>query len=133
MVWLIGHSRGTTSAATAAARLTPPEGPYGIVLMSPVVISGNKGKDSFYDTNLKNIKIPTLIYSHKSDSCYETEWSDTKNLEIKLTASTDVETIRVTVENSGKYGQECKSNSHHGFKGMRKDAIEQVIDWIKSK
>ena len=36
-VWLVGTSRGTISAANAAARLPPPSGPDGIVLTSTMV------------------------------------------------------------------------------------------------
>ena len=101
--------------------------------MSSVVITGNKGQDSVHNTNLKSIKVPTLIYHHKSDGCYVTQWSDAKSLEKKLTASIEVKTIGVTGGSFGKAGQECKSNSHHGFKGMLEEAVSQVADWIKSR
>ena len=130
-VWLIGTSRGSISAANAAARLSPPAGPDGIVLTSTVVKTGNRGQDSVYDTDLERIKVPTLVFHHQSDGCYVTPWEDAKDLAKKLTASPKAVTIGVTGGKPGKAGKECKNPSHHGYKGMREEAVERIANWIK--
>ena len=131
-VWLVGTSRGTISATNAASRLVPPVGPDGIVLTSTVVETGNRGQDSVHDTDLERIKVPALVFHHKSDGCYVTLWSDAKDLAKKLTGAPKVETIGATGGDSGASGKECKNGSHHGFKGMREEAVKQIADWIKA-
>ena len=131
-IWLIGTSRGTISAANAAARLPPPVGPDGIVLTSTVVETGNRGQDSIHKTALERIKVPTLVFHHKKDGCYVTLWSEAKDLAKKLTAAPKVETIGVTGGESGDVDKECKNGSHHGFKGIREEVVKQIADWIKA-
>ena len=131
-VWLIGTSRGTISAANAASRLAPPAGPDGIVLTSSVVVTGNRGQDTVHETALDQIKVPALVFHHKSDGCYVTLWSDAKDLEKKLTAAPKVETIGMTGGDSGDVDKECKNGSHHGFKGIREEAFKRIADWIKA-
>lgn len=131
-VWLVGTSRGTISAANAAARFPPPAGPDGIVLTSTVVENGKRGQDSIHQTDLERIRVPTLVFHHKSDGCYVTPWAVAKKLEKKLTAASKVETIGVTGGDAGAPGKECKNPSHHGYQGMRTEAVARIADWIKS-
>lgn len=84
-VWLVGTSRGTISAANAAARFPPPAGPDGIVLTSTVVENGKRGQDSIHQVDLERIGVPTLVFHHKSDGCYVTPWATVKRLAKKFT------------------------------------------------
>lgn len=73
-VWLVGHSRGTISAANAAARLSGPAAPGGMVLMS-AMMSGDArarkvlAKQAVFDLPLEAIKTPVLVVGHAADNC----------------------------------------------------------------
>ncbi len=112
--------------------MPPAAGPDGIVLTSTVVETGNRGQDSIHDTALEQIKVPTLVFHHKSDGCYVTLWSVAKDLAKKLTAAPKVETIGVTGGDSGDVDKECKNSTHHGFLGIREEVVKQIADWIKA-
>jgi pimeloyl-ACP methyl ester carboxylesterase len=73
-VWIVGHSRGTISAASAAARLAGPSAPDGVVLMSAMMVGAQKGKKSWvrqtvFSVDLESIKVPVLVIGHAADSC----------------------------------------------------------------
>ena len=73
-VWLVGHSRGTISAANAAARLSGPAAPDGLVLMSAMMSGDARAKKAFvaqtvFDLPLEAIKMPVLVVGHAADSC----------------------------------------------------------------
>jgi hypothetical protein len=73
-VWLIGHSRGTISAVNAAARLTGPAAPDGVVLLSPMLVGDPKARkvwvgQSVFSVDLDAIKAPLLVIGHAADNC----------------------------------------------------------------
>lgn len=73
-VWLVGHSRGSLSAANAAARLRGPSAPDGVVLVSPM-LQGEPSKrkpwvaQTLADTDLKAFKGALLLLGHAADNC----------------------------------------------------------------
>jgi pimeloyl-ACP methyl ester carboxylesterase len=73
-VWLLGHSRGTISAANAAARLAGPSAPDGLVLLS-AMMSGEASRrkpfvaQTVFDPPLEAITLPVLVVGHLADSC----------------------------------------------------------------
>ena len=73
-VWLVGHSRGTISAANAGVRLSGSAAPDGLVLMS-AMMSGDPrarkplAKQSVFDLPLEAIKTPILVVGHAADNC----------------------------------------------------------------
>lgn len=75
VVWLIGHSRGTLSAANAAGRLAGADAPDGIVLAAPMLAgdSGNRRKpwvvQTVFDTAVKAFRGHVLVVGHAADSC----------------------------------------------------------------
>jgi pimeloyl-ACP methyl ester carboxylesterase len=73
-VWLVGHSRGTISAANAAARLSGPAAPDGVVLMSAMMSGDARARKAFvaqtvFDLQLEAIKVPVLVVGHAADNC----------------------------------------------------------------
>lgn len=73
-VWIAGHSRGTISAANAAARLTGPSAPDGVVLMSPMLVGDAKARKSWVaqtvlSVDLEDVKAPLLVVGHAADNC----------------------------------------------------------------
>ena len=73
-VWAMGHSRGTISAANAAARLSGPAAPDGMVLMSAMMVGDARArkalaKQTVFDLPLEAIKTPVLVVGHVADNC----------------------------------------------------------------
>ena len=71
-VWLIGTSRGSISAANAAARLSGPAAADGVVLTSALMY-GNRGQklwvtQTLFDVTLESI-LPVLVIGHAEDKC----------------------------------------------------------------
>lgn len=73
-VWVVGHSRGTLSAANAAARLSGTGAPDGVVLAS-AMLSGENSKrkpwvtQTVFDTDLKAYRGAILMVGHAADNC----------------------------------------------------------------
>jgi pimeloyl-ACP methyl ester carboxylesterase len=73
-VWVMGHSRGTISAANAAARLSGPAAPEGLVLLSAMMSGDARARKAFvaqtvFDLPLEAIKTPVLVIGHAADNC----------------------------------------------------------------
>jgi hypothetical protein len=73
-VWIAGHSRGSISAANAAARLTGPAAPDGVILLSAMYVGDAKARrpwaaHTVFFTDLDAISIPALVIGHAADNC----------------------------------------------------------------
>lgn len=73
-VWLVGTSRGSISAVNAAARLTGPSAPDGVVLTSALMSGNSGGQKSWvahtvFDLPLETIRAPVLVIGHAGDKC----------------------------------------------------------------
>lgn len=127
-VWLIGTSRGTTSASAVASWLNEKEGPDGIVLTASIS-SGGKFGESMNDVSLGSIKQPVLFVHNQDDECVvcppeevdmlADEMSSAKRKEIKMF--------------SGGYtqGRACGAQSYHGFLGIDGEVVKYISDWVK--
>ena len=73
-VWLVGHSRGTISAATGAALLSGAAAPEGLVLLSAMMVGDASRRKPFvaqtvFDPPLEAIAVPVLVLGHEADNC----------------------------------------------------------------
>lgn len=73
-VWLLGHSRGTLSAANAAARLQGPMAPDGVVLASPMLSGEGARRKAWAAQTVSDVPLgafqgPVLLIGHTADSC----------------------------------------------------------------
>jgi hypothetical protein len=71
-VWIVGTSRGSISAVNAAARLSGPSAPDGVVLTS--ALYGSRARKpwvahSVFDLPLEAIRVPLLVVGHAADAC----------------------------------------------------------------
>lgn len=128
-VWLVGTSRGSTSAANAAANIKD-GGPDGIVLTSTIGVS-NKHGGNVLDFDLASIAIPVLIVHHQEDGCAITPVSGARDIKAALTGSKSAELIIVDGGSSGG-GRACGAKSHHGFLGIERKVVDIIAAWIKS-
>jgi hypothetical protein len=73
-VWIAGHSRGSLSAANAAARLAGSSAPDGVVLLSAMMVGDAGARKSWVAhtvtfVDLEAIKAPVLVIGHAADNC----------------------------------------------------------------
>ena len=73
-VWLLGHSRGTISAANAGVRLSGEAAADGLVLISAMMSGDPKARktlarQSVFDLRLESVKAPLLVVGHAADNC----------------------------------------------------------------
>lgn len=127
-VWLIGTSRGTISAANAAARLGSNK-VKGIVLTASVTGTSRRRPENIYDVPLGKITTPVLLINHKRDGCKVTPNSGMKRLKRKLVKSPVIEI------QSFKGGNEVDSNpcrglTYHGFHGIEDNVISEIAEWV---
>ena len=136
-VWLVGTSRGTISAVNAAARLSGPAAPDGLVLTSPLTSGYRRGRkewvaNTVFDLPLETIRIPVLVVGHAEDKCIRTP----PDLIGNITAQTSgVREQVVTVSGgpgwSGSSGiQACIGRAPHGFVGQEAEVVTGIARFI---
>lgn len=127
-IWLIGTSRGTISAANAAARLQV-NGADGLVLTASVVEPGGNNSGYVGDVELEKIRIPTLIIHHEEDDCSVCDFYAAKRLPAEFKNSSRVEFITFSGGKPAETGS-CGPLSEHGFFGLEDKVINTISSWI---
>lgn len=126
-VWLVGTSRGTTSAANVAIRLQD-KGPDGVVLTSSIV-GNDPGRVP--SMNIGVIKVPVLVVHHENDQCRLCLPGDLPALMSGLTAAPKKELIMVKGGGPVK-GPPCEAFHYHGYVGIEDEVVVRITDWIKA-
>ena len=127
-VWLVGTSRGTVSAAAAAAALDPSI-VAGIVLTSSITYS--KNYPAVPTLPLANVKVPVLVMHHKRDACKSCDPRDAPAIVERLVSSPRKE-LMIVDGGGGAHGDPCEPMHYHGYIGMEADAVQRIADWIRS-
>lgn len=128
-VWVIGFSRGTISAANAAAQLNV-GGPNGLVLTSSVT-EPSKGRPlTVFDIKLEGIKVPTLIVHHESDACHVTPLRGVMKIKKKLKNIKKVE-VQIFKGGDDPKGGGCGAYNYHGFPGIEPKVVKTITNWVK--
>jgi len=132
-VWVVGTSRGTISAAQAAAEL-PAEsgGPDGLVLTSSVTRSGSPPSNLICEVALETITVPTLIVTHKQDECPVTPPEDTKAIKDRLISAPRVHT-RYFSGGFDPLSPPCEALSYHGYFGIEPRVVGRIAKWIEKQ
>ena len=125
-LWAVGTSRGTISAAVAAAHATPP--PDGIVLTSS--LTGPSAPGDLQSVNLEAITVPALIVSHRDDGCAVTRPDDSRELKRRFVSSPRAR-VQVFHGGSTPLSDPCDPLSAHGFFGVEQKVIEDISKWIR--
>jgi hypothetical protein len=121
-VWLVGSSRGSISAANAAARLSGPSAPDGLVLTSALMSGFTGGRkpwvaDTVFDLALEAIRVPVLVVGHAEDKCIRSP----PDLMVNITERTNSTREQVVVVSGGpgRPGPPsvtaCEGRAPHGF------------------
>lgn len=137
-VWVIGNSRGTISAANAAARLDGAARPDGLVVAS-VLTSGNAAgrkawvAQTVFDLPLEAIRVPALLIAHGDDACIRTPPA----LAAKVAERIASERKQVVLLGGGPGGrgatgvEACEGRSPHGFVGQDDELLAGIVRFMR--
>lgn len=136
-VWVVGTSRGGISAANAAARLSGPDAPDGVVMTSPVT-SGKIGAakpwvaDTVFSVPLENARMPILVVVHADDECLRTPPGLAAEIVAK-TGSRREQVVTVTGGPGWRGGdslEACKGRSPHGFIDQEAEVAAGIVRFV---
>jgi hypothetical protein len=136
-VWVVGTSRGGISAANAAARLSGPEAPDGVVMTSPVT-SGKIGAakpwvaDTVFSVPLENARMPILVVVHADDQCVRTPPGLAADI-VDKTDSPREQVVTVTGGPGSGGGDSlaaCKGKSPHGFLDQEAEVAAGIVRFV---
>jgi len=143
-LWLVGTSRGSTSAAYVAIRKRAGGGPDGIVLTSSLVVPVPPAttpidNDSLLRVgipsnstglSLSQINVPTLVMHHVNDQCSITPYAGVQPLLQGLTGAPKLEGMAIK-GGSTPSGNPCQALHYHGFIGIEGAVVARMAHWIK--
>lgn len=133
-VVLIGTSRGTISAANAAARLTGANRPDGLVVSSAFLdrsvglfsVPGVAGSPS-------RLNLPLLVIEHRHDTCRVTG-PEAVDPFLAWMAAGGVKVDVVWMDGGDPpRGDPCETRAAHGFPGLDDQVVSATTSWIRSK
>lgn len=138
LVWVVGTSRGSISAANAAARLRGAEAPDGIVLTSLLTVGTAGGRKSWtaqtvFDVPLEAISIPALLVGHALDGCLRSPAEAMPRVEARIKSAR--RQVVVVAGGSGRKGRggldACEGLSPHGFHGQETELVSGILRFIE--
>lgn len=122
-VWLVGTSRGTTSAAAIGIRLQARVA--GLVLTSTI----NHDRGNVAAMDLPQLSLPVLLVQHRHDQCKE---SLPANVQPILDGLLKAQPHALLEFDGGQdRGDPCQPWAAHGYNGIENEVISQVAAWIK--
>ncbi len=126
-VWLVGTSRGTLSAAAAAAALDPSQ-LAGIVLTSSVT----NGRDaSVTDVDLARIRVPVLVVHHRDDACRSCNPREAPRI-VEAVKNAPAKKFILLTGGGGASGPPCEALHYHGYVGMEREAVDAITAWMRN-
>ena len=145
-VWLVGTSRGSTSAAYGAMRLQGVIGsePDGIVLTSSLVVPVPPQTTPVDDDSLlrvgiapdsaglslSQIRAPVLVMHHVNDQCFVTPYGGVQPLLQELSGTGKLKALAIQ-GGSTPIGDPCDALHFHGFIGIEDAVVARMAHWIK--
>jgi hypothetical protein len=136
-VWLVGTSRGSISAVNAAARLSGPSAPDGLVLTS-ALMSGFRGGQkpwvahTVFDLPLEAIRLPLLVVGHAADKCIRSPADLMGNITARTNGARE-QVVTVT-GGLGRPGppsvNACEGRAPHGFVEQEAEVVAGIERFI---
>jgi alpha-beta hydrolase superfamily lysophospholipase len=129
-VWLVGHSRGTHSAVTAATRLSGDAAPDGIVLASPILESSRFGSSTarpLQQAGVDQLQLPILVLQHREDGCQASPAAKLPELQAKLPAT---KSRVIQYEGGSSRGALCEVQAFHSFSGIERQVVEDLSAYV---
>lgn len=125
-VWLVGTSRGTTSAAAAAIALG--DAIDGVVLTSSITDASLPG--AVQNMALEEIRVPVLVIHHARDACRGTPPRFAASIDERLTHA-PARRLLMVEGGSGAYGDPCEPMHWHGFIGMEQQVVDDIVGFVR--
>lgn len=122
-VWLVGTSRGTTSAAAVAIHLHDKVG--GVVLTSTI----NHDRGNVAAMALDQLTQPVLLVQHRHDQCKETLYRNVQPVLDGLHAASATELM--LFDGGQDKGDPCQPWAAHGYNGIEAEVVDRVARWIR--
>jgi pimeloyl-ACP methyl ester carboxylesterase len=119
-IYLVGHSRGTVSAAALAAKMG--DAVQGVILMSTITNRDKQGP-ALSTFNFASIKIPVLLVHHRDDGCAPNPYYNAERL------SKSFPLISVSGGDPPQSGP-CDSQAAHGYWGKDAPVAQAIKDWM---
>ena len=136
-VWLIGTSRGSISAANAAARLAGAAAPDGVVLTSALMFGQSGARKAYvsqtvFDVPLEAIKMPLLVVGHADDTCVRSPAKLMKGI-AERAASARKQVVAVTGGPGSTGGglAACEGKAPHGFIEQEAEVAAGIARFIR--
>ena len=136
-VWLVGTSRGSISAANAAAHLSGPSAPDGVVLTSALMSGFSGGRKQWvaqtvFDVPLEKLRVPILVVGHAADSCVRSPPGLMANITARANGIREhVVTVSGGPGASRASGIEaCEGRSPHGFLEQEAEVAAGIARFI---
>jgi pimeloyl-ACP methyl ester carboxylesterase len=132
-VWLVGTSMGTFSAADGAIAGHA----VGLGLTSTITHSPPQWKIAGSHPNgvasmeLSRVTVPTLIVSHRHDSCGSSPAAGAPKLKNGLSHATPVDVVLIDGGKPPK-SEPCQALSRHGYFGVEDKAVGAIAAFIKA-
>lgn len=135
-VWLVGTSRGSTSAvkgALIAAQQPTLDAPDGFVLTSTITLDGDA--DNVLDMPLKDIELIAMMVANEDDACPQSPPLGVNRIARKLLASSDFRGKFVTNDpgsppSNVTSAEECQGDGYHGFSNAEGKVVSPISAWI---
>jgi hypothetical protein len=125
-VWLVGTSRGTTSAAAAGIALG--DSVDGVVLTSSITDASLPG--AIQNLPLARLRVPVLVMHHRRDACKATPPGPVQSL-VDALANAPVKRVLLLTAGGPVSGEPCEPRHWHGFAGMDEAAVGEIADFVR--
>jgi len=131
-VWLVGTSMGTFSAARGAIAA---KGIDGLVLTSTITrampewILAKSHPDGVASMALQEITAPTLVVSHRKDTCKITPAADAPKLSKRLIKASRLEFALLDGDDAPE-SDPCGAKAPHDYFGMEAKAVNTIAKFI---
>lgn len=132
-VWVVGHSRGTHSAVTAALRLTGEAAPDGIVLAAAILDSSRFGASTskpLQESALESLRVPVLVLHHTQDACTVSPAAKLPELKAKLPAASS---RIITYDGGTSRGALCDVQAFHSFSGIENQVVDDLAAFVAGR
>ena len=137
LVWLVGTSRGSISAVNAAARLSGPSAPDGLVLTSALMSGFSGGRKAWvahtvFDLPLEAIRVPVLVVGHAADKCIRAPADLMGNITARTNGAREqVVTVTGGPGRSGPPSVDaCEGQAPHGFVEQEAEVTAGIARFI---
>lgn len=130
-VVLVGTSRGALSVGSAAARLSGPARPDGVVITAGMLMDESPSQPSVQRQvpGIRGATMPFLLINHTADACAYTPASAAERFRPLLAGARSVDVVMLSGGGPAR-GDPCDAGHYHGFVGIDEQVVAAVASWM---